>query len=47
MERIARADPRARLARINPRHPEVPEDLAGRALAVSADADILTTVLAT
>lgn len=47
MEKIARADPRVRLARINPQHPEVPEDLAGRALAVSADAGTLTAVLAT
>lgn len=41
MENLVRRTPRARLVRVNPEHPEVPADLAGRALSVPLDADLL------
>ncbi|MER5193957.1 NAD-dependent protein deacetylase of SIR2 family [Streptomyces sp. NPDC002755] len=46
MEDLVRHTPRARLVRINPAHPEVPADLAGRALSVPLGADALLHGLA-
>ncbi|MEU8762849.1 NAD-dependent protein deacetylase of SIR2 family [Streptomyces sp. NPDC048659] len=44
-EHLTRGLPGARLVRVNPTHPEIPEDLAGRALSVPADArDLLGAV---
>ncbi|AVV42770.1 NAD-dependent protein deacetylase of SIR2 family [Streptomyces sp. ID05-04B] len=41
MEDVVRRTPRARLVRINPRHPDVPADLGERALSVPLGADRL------
>ncbi|MDR6975265.1 NAD-dependent SIR2 family protein deacetylase [Streptomyces sp. 3330] len=41
MENLVRHTPRARLVRVDPEHPEVPADLAGRALSVPLGADRL------
>lgn len=38
MERIAWTSPRARFVRINPMHPDVPEEIAGRSISLAADA---------
>ncbi|GLP65043.1 hypothetical protein TUSST3_16630 [Streptomyces sp. TUS-ST3] len=44
-EHLTRRLPGARLVRVNPDHPEVPDDLTGRALAVAARADHLISAL--
>ncbi|MFI5844508.1 NAD-dependent protein deacetylase of SIR2 family [Catenuloplanes sp. NPDC051500] len=41
MERVALGYPNARLVRINLEHPEVPEELAGRAIGLATDAATL------
>ncbi|MDX3801364.1 hypothetical protein [Streptomyces sp. AK04-3B] len=41
MEDVVRRTPRARLVRIDPRHPDVPSDLGERALSVPLGADRL------
>ncbi|MER6788477.1 NAD-dependent protein deacetylase of SIR2 family [Streptomyces sp. NPDC000658] len=40
-EDLARHFPHSRLVRVNPKHPETPADLAGRALSVPVGADLL------
>lgn len=46
MERLAHARPHGRLLRVNTLHPDVPEELGGRAIGTAADADDLLTLLA-
>ncbi|MEV7283803.1 NAD-dependent protein deacetylase of SIR2 family [Streptomyces sp. NPDC093252] len=44
-EHLTRHLPHTRLVRVNPAHPEVPSDLAGRALSLRADAEHLLDTL--
>ncbi|MEV5646259.1 hypothetical protein AB0L67_40225 [Streptomyces flaveolus] len=45
-ERVTQSRPRTRLIRINDGYPEVPQQLAGRALAVAHSADRVISPLA-
>ncbi|MFF3335230.1 NAD-dependent protein deacetylase of SIR2 family [Streptomyces sp. NPDC002888] len=45
MENVVRHTPGARLVRVNPDHPDVPADLADRALSVPFGADVLLDAL--